>query len=77
LMSFSRSIQWYHSHTDPIWPDGTLNAPKAQQTALKWESFPDESFKFKWSSRYGRTTYALDIHESRPHLFRTSNFFKS
>jgi hypothetical protein len=23
-MSFSRPIQWYHSHTDPIWPDGTL-----------------------------------------------------
>jgi hypothetical protein len=23
-MSFSRPIQWYHSHADPIWPDGTL-----------------------------------------------------
>ncbi len=22
LMSFSRPIQWYHSHADPIWPDG-------------------------------------------------------
>ena len=21
-MSFSRPIQWYHSHADPIWPDG-------------------------------------------------------
>ncbi len=20
-MSFSRPIQWYHSHADPIWPD--------------------------------------------------------
>jgi hypothetical protein len=20
-MSFSRLIQWYHSHADPIWPD--------------------------------------------------------
>ncbi len=24
-MSFSRPIQWYHSHIDPIWPDGTFN----------------------------------------------------
>ncbi len=21
-MSFSRPIQWFHSHADPIWPDG-------------------------------------------------------
>ncbi len=21
-MSFSSFIQWYHSHVDPIWPDG-------------------------------------------------------
>jgi hypothetical protein len=24
LMSFTRPIQWYHSHVDPIWPDGTF-----------------------------------------------------
>ncbi len=23
-MSFSRPIQWYHSHADPIWPDSTF-----------------------------------------------------
>ncbi len=23
-MFFSRPIQWYHSHVDPIWPDGTF-----------------------------------------------------
>jgi hypothetical protein len=23
-MLFSRPIQWYHSHADPIWPDGTF-----------------------------------------------------
>ncbi len=23
-MSFSRAFQWYHSHLDPIWPDGTF-----------------------------------------------------
>ncbi len=27
-MSFSRPIQWYHSHGDPIWPDGTFKAYK-------------------------------------------------
>ena len=27
-MSFSGPIQWYHSHADPIWPDGTFNAVK-------------------------------------------------
>ena len=25
-MSFSRAFQWYHSHLDPIWPDGTFKA---------------------------------------------------
>ncbi len=24
-MSFSRPIQLYHSHADPIWPDGNFN----------------------------------------------------
>jgi hypothetical protein len=24
-MFFSRPIQWYQSHADPIWPDGTFN----------------------------------------------------
>ncbi len=23
-MSFKRAFQWYHSHADPIWPDGTF-----------------------------------------------------
>ncbi len=23
-MSFSRAFQWYHSHLDPIWLDGTF-----------------------------------------------------
>jgi hypothetical protein len=23
-MSFLRAFQWYHSHADPIWPDGTF-----------------------------------------------------
>jgi hypothetical protein len=25
-MSFPRPIQWYHSHADLIWPDGTFKA---------------------------------------------------
>ncbi len=25
-MSFLRPIQWYHSHADPIWPNGTFKA---------------------------------------------------
>ncbi len=24
-MSFSWAFQWYHFHSDPIWPDGTFN----------------------------------------------------
>jgi hypothetical protein len=28
-MSFSRHIQWYHSHADPIWPDGTFKGTVA------------------------------------------------
>jgi hypothetical protein len=23
-MSFKRAFQWYHSHADPIWPDGIV-----------------------------------------------------
>ncbi len=30
--------------------------------ALQFESFPDKSFKCKWSRQYGTTTYAMDIH---------------
>jgi hypothetical protein len=26
FMSFSRPLQWCHSHADPIWQDGTLKA---------------------------------------------------
>ncbi len=32
-MSFSRAIQWYHSHADPIWPDGTFNECLLSQKA--------------------------------------------
>ncbi len=30
-MSFSRAFQWYHSHLDPIWPDGTFNTHQCPQ----------------------------------------------
>ncbi len=42
--------------------------------SLKWESFADESFKFKEISWYSTTTYALDIHVARPCLFLLLNF---
>ncbi len=29
-MSFSRAFQWYHSHLDPIWPDGTFKFPTCE-----------------------------------------------
>ncbi len=28
-MSFSKPIQWYHSHVDPIWPNGGTFNPEA------------------------------------------------
>jgi hypothetical protein len=36
-MSFLRPIQWYHSHVDPIWPDGTFNADrKGHRDTFAW-----------------------------------------
>jgi hypothetical protein len=29
-MSFSRPIQWYHSYTDPIWPDSTFKSTRGK-----------------------------------------------
>ncbi len=34
-MFFSRPIQWYHSHADPIWLDGTLKQGKENDDILK------------------------------------------
>ncbi len=38
-MSFLRPIQLYHSHADPIWPDGTFNqmfpSVKLRQAKIK------------------------------------------
>ncbi len=34
-MSFSRAFQWYHSHLDPIWPDGTFKASNYEHTEWK------------------------------------------
>jgi hypothetical protein len=33
-MSFSRPLQWYHSHADPIWPDGNFNNPPPPYSQL-------------------------------------------
>jgi hypothetical protein len=32
-MFFSRPIQWYHSHADLIWPDGTFKINGIKYTA--------------------------------------------
>ncbi len=40
-MSFPRPIEWYHSHTDPIWPDGTF---KPENINIKRTSSQDEYF---------------------------------
>jgi hypothetical protein len=42
-----------------------MNAQKACQMALKGESFPEEGFKFMWSTCYGKTTYTPHIHVSK------------
>ncbi len=31
-MSFSRAFQWYHSHLDPIWPDGIFKTSKTRDS---------------------------------------------
>jgi hypothetical protein len=33
-MFFSKPIQWYHSHADPIWPDGTFKVIDEQELYL-------------------------------------------
>ncbi len=35
-MSFSRAFQWYHSHLDPIWPDGTFKRWPPDVQALRY-----------------------------------------
>ncbi len=37
-MSFSRPIQWYYSHADLIWPDGTF-----KNEGLTWVPAHEES----------------------------------
>ncbi len=39
-MSFSRAFQWYHSHLDPIWPDGTFKSGGAGIFFVNLEGFP-------------------------------------
>jgi hypothetical protein len=36
VKSFSRPIQWYHTHADPIWPDSTFKLFKAKQKRKPW-----------------------------------------
>ncbi len=47
-MSFSRAFQWYHSHLDPIWPDGTF---KARVSACTFFKCPNLSHSLKLSAQ--------------------------
>ncbi len=38
-MSFSRPTQWYHSHADPIWPDGTFKSSAADKNQMEFGMF--------------------------------------
>jgi hypothetical protein len=40
MMSFSRPIQWYHSHADPIWPDRTLKVKSNYNSKNKNKDSP-------------------------------------
>ncbi len=39
-MYFSMPIQWYHSHVDPIWPDGTL------KNSWFWNFIPQQNYLY-------------------------------
>ncbi len=60
-MSFSRSIQWYHPHADPIWPDGTI---KLRFTLGKLAGTPKRRTEERPASTMGRRKSRT---ESAPH----------
>ncbi len=50
-MSFSRAFQWYHSHLDPILPDGTFNTAvlfSIDRTMTAFCCDKGSSFFIKW-----------------------------
>ncbi len=76
-MFFSSPIQWYHSHADPIWPDGTFNnswerrVPKEYQHEEKNSARPDHTF-FQLN-HFGN----IIPHPSKPSPFRKRATFCS
>ncbi len=50
-MSFSRAFQWYHSHLDLIWPDGTFNwlnfIQEANEKAEEIDAKAEEEFNIE------------------------------
>jgi hypothetical protein len=59
-MSFSRAFHWYHSHLDPIWPDGTFK---------KQTIFFGSNLKFLQFCNTGLITVTLSItYGTVPHL---------
>ncbi len=52
-MSFSRAFQWYHSHLDPIWPDGTFKTKLAEFLLLFTQHQPPTQKKRAYVSLKG------------------------
>jgi hypothetical protein len=65
-MSFSTPIQWYHSHADPIRPDGTFNSQLIRVTIYNDDnsiSSPPPAISFMVSRSFWRCAQ-----HHRPHL---------
>jgi hypothetical protein len=48
-MFFSRPIQWYHSHADPIWLDGTFKSMVPQCVGAKSKAEMEEMLRQGYS----------------------------
>ncbi len=63
-MSFSRAFQWYHSHLDPIWPDGTFKG-KRHDIIIFFEGPKNQKSTF-WISADGFHNYWLSFCGKNP-----------
>jgi hypothetical protein len=48
-MSFLRPIQWYQSHADPVWPDGTFKSLVPQCVGAKSKAEMEEMLRQGYS----------------------------
>jgi hypothetical protein len=67
-MSFSRPIQWYHSHADPICPDGTFkgielltNEKRAEVKVVAFDRSLFRLFTLKFSNKSVQRTLFLSF----------------